>query len=37
MINAEEYYQKALEFWQAEKYEDAFRYFKTAASIISKP
>ena len=32
MINAEEYYQKALEFWQAEKYEDAFRYFKTAAS-----
>jgi len=32
LINAEEYYQKALEFWQAEKYEDAFSYFKAAAS-----
>ncbi len=32
MIDAEKYYQKALKFWQEEKYEDAFAYFKSAAS-----
>ena len=33
MINAEEYYQKALEFWQAENYPKAFDNFSAAANL----